>query len=163
MNGKLRNMTSIYLSDENNRLLLLYRINSRVIDNSYIGTAGGHVEHFELNDVKSSVLRELKEETDLDINDITDPIMRYVTLRYKKGEIRQNYYFFAKIKNSKREITSNEGNLKWFSFDEVSLLDMPHTAKYMLKHYIEEGHKNNKLYAGVATKYGLEFTELKEF
>lgn len=95
MNGKLRNMTSIYLSDENNRLLLLYRINSRVIDNSYIGTAGGHVENFELNDVKSSVLRELKEETGLDIHDITDPIMRYVTLRYKKGEIRQNYYFFC--------------------------------------------------------------------
>lgn len=42
MDGKLRNMTSIYLSDNNNNLLLLYRIGSEAIKDSYIGTAGGH-------------------------------------------------------------------------------------------------------------------------
>ena len=31
MDGKLRNMTSIYLSDNNNNLLLLYRIGSKAI------------------------------------------------------------------------------------------------------------------------------------
>ena len=42
MDGKLRNMTSIYLSDNNNNLLLLYRIGSKAIKDSYIGTAVGH-------------------------------------------------------------------------------------------------------------------------
>lgn len=40
MNGKLRNMTSLYLRS-GNRLLLLYRIGSRVVDESFTASAGG--------------------------------------------------------------------------------------------------------------------------
>lgn len=163
MDGKLRNMTSIYLCDDNNKLLLLYRIGSRVVGNAYIGTAGGHFEKEELNDARACILRELYEETKLTSDDITEPKLRYVTLRYKKQEIRQNYYFFAKIKNKNKTIKSCEGELKWFDYDEIQSIDMPHTAKYVVKHYIEEGRTNNKLYAGVAVKDGLEFTELIEF
>lgn len=39
MDGKLRNMTSLYLRHDG-KLLLLYRIGSRVIADSYIGAAG---------------------------------------------------------------------------------------------------------------------------
>ncbi len=163
MNGKLRNMASIYLCDDTNRMLLLYRIGSRVVKNSYIGTAGGHFEKDELNDAESCVLRELYEEVGLTIKDITNPELRYVTLRHKKDEIRQNYYFFAKIKDKAKEIKSNEGKLKWFEFNDISSLDMPHTAKYVVKHYIEEGRKNDKLYGGIAIPEGIEFTELNEF
>lgn len=163
MNGKLRNMASIYLCDDTNRMLLLYRIGSRVVRNSYIGTAGGHFEKDELNDTESCVLRELYEEVGLTIKDITKPELRYVTLRHKKDEIRQNYYFFAKIKDKAKEIKSNEGKLKWFEFNDISSLDMPHTAKYVVKHYIEEGRKNDKLYGGIAIPEGVKFTELNEF
>ena len=53
MNGKLRNMTSLYLKKDDS-LLLLYRIGSKVIDPSYTGSAGGHFEKDELNDAESS-------------------------------------------------------------------------------------------------------------
>ena len=49
MEGKLRNMTSIYILDDNDRMLLLYRMGSKVISDSYTGTAGGHFEKDELN------------------------------------------------------------------------------------------------------------------
>jgi len=163
MDGKLRNMTSIYLYDDNDNFLLLYRIGSRVIKNSYIGTAGGHFEKEELNDSKSCILRELNEETGLTLNDITEPELRYVTLRYKKGEVRQNYYFFAKILEKSKDIKSNEGELKWFNSDEIKSLNMPHTAKYVVEHYICEGRKNNKLYGGIAIPDGVKFLELNEF
>lgn len=163
MDGKLRNMTSIFLYDENDKLLLLYRIGSRIVKKGYVGTAGGHFEKDELNDAKACVLRELEEETKLTVQDIDDLKLRYVTLRYKKSEIRQNYYFFAKLKNNKIRIESNEGELKWFSKDEISNLEMPHTAKFVIEHYIKEGQKNNKLYGGIAIEEGVEFTELKEF
>ena len=78
MDGKLRNMTSIYLYDEKGRILMLYRMGSKVIKDSYIGTAGGHFENPELNDAKACALRELKEETGLTINDITEPQLKYV-------------------------------------------------------------------------------------
>ena len=97
MNGKLRNMTSIYLRRGDN-YLLLYRVGSKVIGNSYTGTAGGHFEPEELNDAKACVLRELKEETGLLETDIEGLTMRYVTLRLKNGEIRQNYYFAVETK-----------------------------------------------------------------
>ena len=164
MQGKLRNMTSIYLYDrQKEEILMLYRIGSKVVKESYIGTAGGHFEKDELNDAKKCVLRELKEETGLTEDDITAPKLRYVTLRNKKGEIRQNYYFFAELKNKEKEIKSNEGNLQWFKYDEIKKLNMPHTAKYVVEHYIQKGRHNNILYGGIAVPDGMNFTELSEF
>ena len=163
MNGKLRNMTSIYLLNENNQILLLYRIGSRVANNKYVGSAGGHFEEGELNDAKKCVLRELQEETNLGIDDISDLQLKYVTLRYKNEEIRQIYSFFAKLVDSDKKIISNEGNLEWFNYDEISKLDMPHTAKYVVEHFINEGRKNSLLYGGISTAEGVEFTELKDF
>ena len=57
MDGKLRNMTALYLlcGDE---ILLLYRQGSRVVGDSYVGAAGGHFEPAELNDAGACVLRE---------------------------------------------------------------------------------------------------------
>ncbi len=38
MNGKLRSMTALYLLKED-KILMLYRIGSRVADNMYVGVA----------------------------------------------------------------------------------------------------------------------------
>ena len=160
---KLRNMTSIYLYDDNDRMLMLYRIGSRAIKDSYIGTAGGHMEPGEINDPKACVIRELKEEVGLNENDLENIELRYICLRNKLGEIRQNYYFFARLKNSELSLKSNEGNLKWCNFDEIKTLDMPHTAKYMIKHYIDVGRFNKKLYVGIGNPGKVDFTEIEPF
>ena len=160
---KLRNMTSIYLYDENDRILMLYRIGSRAIKDSYIGTAGGHMEPDEVNDPRACVLRELNEEVGLTENDIENIELRYICLRNKLGEIRQNYYFFAKLKDKDVEVKSNEGKLEWFSYDEIKKLDMPHTAKYMIKHYIDIGRFDNKLYVGIGNPGKVDFTEMEPF
>ncbi len=109
MDGKLRNMTSIYLRD-GERVLLLYRQGGRVVNDMWVSSAGGHFESFELNDARACVLRELNEELGLCESDIENLSLRYITLRRTKGEIRQNYFFFAEIKSTiSRELTSNEG------------------------------------------------------
>lgn len=43
MNDKLRNMTSVYLTDDEG-ILCLYRVGSRAADHLYVGSAGGHFE-----------------------------------------------------------------------------------------------------------------------
>ena len=112
MDGKLRNMTSVYLHDDNNRMLLLYRIGSKVINDSYTGTAGGHFEKEELNDAKKCVLRELNEETGLTIKDISNLELRYITLKYKNGEISFNTIIDSI--NKEEEVIDNYSNiLKW--------------------------------------------------
>lgn len=164
MDGKLRNMTSLYLR-QGDRLLLLYRIGSKVVHNSYTASAGGHFEKEELNDAKACVLRELYEETGLTDRDIQNLSLRYVTLRLKNDEIRQNYYFFADLIDNDKVIASNEGKLKWFSMDELSeaMPDMPFSAKYVVKHYVKIGKDTDVLYAGIATEAGVAFTEMREF
>ena len=164
MDGKLRNMTSIYLR-RGDKFLLLYRVGSKVIGNSYTGTAGGHMEEAELNNPRACVLRELFEETGLTEQDIDNLKFRYITLRLKNGEVRQNYYFFADLAEhvEAEKLSSNEGELKWFTVSEMEGLNMPHSAKYMLLHYIKIGQYTDCLYGGNTTEDGVEFTELKEF
>lgn len=157
-------MAGLYLR-HGNQLLLLYRIGSRVISDSYTASAGGHFEKEELSDAKACALRELYEETGLTEQDIDNLSLRYVTIRLKNGELRQNYYFFADLIDNMKEITSNEGNLKWFQMEELleNPPDMPFTARYVVKHYAEIGKDTNVIYAGIATEDGVVFTEMEEF
>lgn len=162
MNGKLRNMTAIYLFRDE-KVLLLYRQGGSVVNNVWTGSAGGHFENDEINDARSCVLRELNEELGLMQEDIEGLELRYITLRNTNGEIRQNYYFFAELKEYVNEnLSSNEGICKWFSLDEISSLEMPFSAKYVMEHYCKVGCLTNMLYVGVANSDEVKFCDLPE-
>lgn len=161
MDGKLRNMTSLYLVEED-RVLCLFRQGSRVVNNKYIGTCGGHFEPEELNDARRCILREMEEELGLTEVDVEGLTLRYVTHRLKNGEIRQNYYFFGKLRQ-KKTLSSNEGILRWIPFSDIPALDMPISAKHMLLHYMEEGRHNTCLYGGITRKTGTDFVAMVEF
>lgn len=156
--GKLRSMASVYLRFED-KLLLLYRQGSSIVSNLWIGSAGGHFEASELNNAKACVLREMHEELSLDENVIQNLTLRYVTLRYANGEIRQNYYFFADLTEFTTPL-SNEGITKWFTLVEVKDIPMPFTARHVINHYISKGQYNDLLYGGIANDTGVIFTKL---
>ncbi|MDE5597471.1 MAG: NUDIX domain-containing protein [Lachnospiraceae bacterium] len=155
-------MTSVYLL-RGEKVLLLYRQGGRVVNNVWIGSAGGHFESYELNDAKACVQRELYEELGLGAEDIEDLALRYITLRRIKGEIRQNYYFFANMKEHVNDnLVSNEGICKWFSLDDMRSLEMPYTAKYVMEHFYTIGRYTDNLYAGIANIDGVVFLDLPE-
>ena len=130
MEGKLRNMTSIYITSAD-KILLLLRLGGRVVNNVWVGSAGGHFEEFELNDAKACVLRELKEELGLTDSEIKNLSLRYVTLRRTKGEIRQNYYFFAELNDGVDEkLVSNEGICKWFAYPELLTVEVQNPISF---------------------------------
>ena len=161
MDGRLRNMTSVYLTGQQG-ILCLYRIGSRVANNLYVGSAGGHFEAGELNDARACVLREMQEELGLGESDVADLKMRYITMRLKNGEIRQNYYFFGKLIGD-RSLESTEGNLHWFTYEEAEHLHMPASAKHMLLHYLKVGRFDENLYAGITEESGTNFVVMKDF
>ena len=162
MSGKLRNMASIYIID-NNQFLMLYRIGSRVVPPSWCGV-GGHFEQHELNDAKACVLREMEEEIGLTESDIKNIHLRYITLRLKNGELRQNYYFFADLEEGTHvSLVCDEGKLEWVPVSKVMDLEMPFTARYVLEHYMETGCSTKSLYGGCADENGVHFVELSEF
>ena len=161
MDGKLRNMTSVYLTGEQG-ILCLYRIGSRVANNKYIGSAGGHFEENELNDARMCAVRERQEELGLTEEDVEGLKLRYITLRLKDGEIRQNYYFFGRLK-TERPLQSTEGELHWFTYEEAENLHMPASAKHMMLHYLKTGRFDDNLYAGITDDAGTRFVIMKEF
>lgn len=162
MDGKLRNMTAIYLF-KGDKVLLLYRQGGRVVNNVWTGSAGRHFENDELNDAKACVLRELNEELRLGPEELDGLALRYVTLRWTGGEIRQNYYFFAKLKESADEnLSSNEGISRWFPVEEIHSLPMPFTAKYVVEHFCEEGRLTDTLYVGITGADGVYFRPMPE-
>lgn len=158
----LRPMTAIYLT-RGDQILLLYRIGSRVVGNSYTGTAGGHMEADEFNSPCACVLRELNEETGLTSADLDGLSMRYITMRLKGGEVRQNYYFFAGLREDAVIRASNEGRLEWHDLDAIGQLPMPHTAKQVLQHYISQGCHNDLLYGAISQADEAAFIPLTEF
>jgi 8-oxo-dGTP diphosphatase len=160
MNGKLRNMTAIYLL-KGDKVLLLFRNGGKIADQLWTGSAGGHFEEYELNDATACVLREMKEELDIGAADIENLSLRYVTLRNTRGEIRQNYYFFATLSDQlSKDLQSNEGTLRWFPLNEVHRLEMPFTAKFVIEHYRKEGRFTKERYVGVTTAEGVSFLPL---
>ena len=161
MDIQLRNMTSLYLVREG-EVLCLYRIGSRVANNKYVGAAGGHFEKEELNDPRKCVLREMQEELGLSESDVEDLTLRYITVRLIDGEVRQNYYFFARLKED-RELHSTEGKLRWVPYEEVDALEMPLSAKPMILHYLKEGRFTDHLYCGVTEEMGTRFVVMQEF
>lgn len=162
MDGTLRNMAGIYIKNKE-KMLLLYRIGSRVVQPSWCNI-GGHFESFELNDAMACALREVFEETGITESDITNLTFKYITLRNKNREIRQNYYFFADLKNQDLQLKfCNEGILEWVEIDKILDRDMPFTAKEVLRHYLSIGMYDKKIYAGIATEKQVLFNELNEF
>lgn len=161
MDIKLRNMTSVYFFREG-ELLCLFRIGSRVANNRFVGAAGGHFEENELNDPRKCVLRELWEELGLTESDVEDLRLRYITHRLTNGEIRQNYYFFGRLKED-RELHSTEGNLRWVPFEDVPSLEMPVSAKHMILHYLQEGRFTDHIYAGITEQQKTDFVIMRDF
>ena len=166
MDGKLRNMTALYVTDrtdeENPRMLMLYRIGSKVVDPSWCGI-GGHFEPEEVNDARACVLREAREEIGLTEEMLDNLRLRYIALRQKNGEIRHNYYFFANLKpGAEVDLTCDEGIPKWVDYADVCGLNMPYSAKYALEHYMETGRHTENVYVGAAYTGGMTFAMLEE-
>ena len=145
-------------------MLLLFRQGGRVVNDVWVGSAGGHFEEYELNDAKACVLREMQEELGITENEIKNLRLRYVTLRGRNREIRQNYYFFADLRDGVDEkLSSNEGISRWFYLSELTSLDMPFTSKYVIKHYLDIGCKTDVVYGGIADNEKVVFTEMPKF
>ena len=159
---KLRNMTSVYILHRD-EILLLYREGSRIVNHLYTASAGGHFEQEELNDPYACMARELKEELGIGPEMLSDLSLRYITLRSRNGEIRQNYYYFAQLDDKSAIVASNEGRLSWVPLQCALSYPMPHSARGVVEHYLKCGRYDSLLYGGISLAGGTQFHPLMDY
>lgn len=149
-------MTSVFLTRDD-RVMLLYRKGSAVIDDSWVGI-GGHIEPEEIDDPTLAALRELHEETGLRHDDVADMSLRYVALRDTGVELRWTYYFTASLRPGVPEPTEcPEGELRWFDLSsDPPRLNMPPTAKAAFEHWLAYGRHDTQTRAIVMTTDGAQ-------
>ena len=92
---------------------------------------------------------------------LEEPKLRYITLRWAGGELRQNYFYFAETRDDLN--IPPIGNVKWIPFNDFITMEMPKTVQSMWKHYLEVGRSNDRVYCGVVKEKGLAVSELEEF
>lgn len=149
-------MTSLYLLS-GDRLILLRR-NSGIAKDLFVAAAGGHFEENELNSPENCVLREAKEELGLEKEEISGLSLRYIALKYSGDEVRQNYYFFGRISPERAaELSSNEGELVAVSPEDAPGLPAPFCPPFVLRHWLDIGRYDSRLYGGAATAESLSF------
>lgn len=164
---KLRNMTCIYIFNGEN-VLLMYKTSSRFLTKPLWCGIGGHFEENELNNPNACIIRELEEETGFIIKDIKNLTLKYITIRKKDDEIRQQYIYFADF-IGKDELLKfcNEGDLAWVKTSELPKLKMSFTNTACLEHYFNISKNDSNIYCGavkvVENKPQMCFTTLMDF
>ena len=67
------------------------------------------------------------------------------------------------LRELNEELGITEGISRWFTLSELSALEMPYTAKFVIDHYLKIGRRTNDMYVGVADGEGVNFTKLSEY
>jgi 8-oxo-dGTP diphosphatase len=128
-----RTMTGAFLFNDSAVLMLKRSENKRIAPGLW-ACIGGHVEANEYNNPEISCLREISEETGINVGQMENLKLRYILIRQKGTEINHHYIFFGES-NTRDVLDCDEGELHWINFSEIMNLEMPMTLRLMLSHY----------------------------
>lgn len=145
----LRSMTTAYLQNENDFLLMKRAANRKFAPGIWAGV-GGHIEKEEINQPGDACLREIYEETGIPAEMIDDLQLRYIILRRSKDEIRLQYVYFAKT-TTRQVIYTDEGELFWIPKDKLLDRELSATTKETLRHYSQLGEKMSDVLVGTVS------------
>jgi len=163
----IRNLAALYIL-KNDEVLLMYKEKSRAFKNPIWVSIGGHFEKEDLGDPLACIKREMLEEIRITDDALQDFKLRYITLRKAKDELRNQYIYFAKLKDGALiPKTSDEGLLEWVKISHLFKKNMSVTNTAVLKHYFRLGTETDCIYGAIATTQNnvphVEFTELRKF
>jgi 8-oxo-dGTP diphosphatase len=145
--------------------LLMKRADNRSFAPGLWGGVGGKFEQGELNNPQTAVLREIREETGIVVNDIANLTLRYIIMRRNGDVIWQSYIYFGET-NTEPSVVTDEGELHWIP--EGELLKRPFTVTFthMLRHYLahkDEGRVTVGAAANVNGECVMRWTAIEDF
>ena len=136
---------------KDDKFLLMKRSPNRLHAPNLWSCIGGHLEAYELNDPLGACLREIKEESGINRENIFNLKLRYLIIRQYKNIIRQSYVYFGDT-NTDEFINTDEGTLHWIPKDELLNREYTKTYMQMVRHYLYTPDPENRLIIGAAGK-----------
>lgn len=147
MNTRIMSTAFLFKHD---KILMMKRSADRKLAPGVWTGIGGHVEPEEMNNPEKACIREIYEETGIESNELIDLTLRYILLRQKDNEIREQFVYFGRTTKSELGQTE-EGELYWLDIELINTLEMPKIIEEMLDHYFREGIKTDDKYLGILT------------
>ncbi|MFD2699643.1 NUDIX domain-containing protein [Paenibacillus shunpengii] len=161
---EVRQMATAYLFNED-KVLMLKRLGSRLHDEAFWTGLGGHLEPEELSHPKEACIREVYEESGIKSKDIIDLELKYILHRIKNSEIRLQYVYFGKT-DMVDLAACDEGELIWVPKKELPHLTMSRINSFMLEHYLTSPSSQHIMVGTITlNKLGkplMQWSELKD-
>lgn len=128
-----RNIISVFLEYDEKVLLMKRGLHKKIAPGQWSAIAG-HVEPEEINHPYKTCLREIKEETNLEKEDIKELNLKYIVFNKLPEEIVVNHIFFGQT-NTDKVRSNDEGELFWISkYNIAEKMHIPGIAK-LINHY----------------------------
>jgi 8-oxo-dGTP diphosphatase len=148
----LENLAGAFLFNNGSYLLSQRSPNKKVAPNlwSYVG---GHMEENEINEPYKALIREIKEETGITEDLLSDLKLRYILMEKAETIIYQSHVYFGNVKTEKFTDT-DEGKLYWIKEEELLQREFSTSFQKMLEHYLSHKNEPNTIYIGVLSGNG---------
>ncbi|TDF99187.1 NUDIX domain-containing protein [Paenibacillus piri] len=151
---RLRLMTTAFLFNDG-KVLMMKKSNSSLHHETFWSGLGGHMEPDELNDPKRACIREIYEESGLEEADLADLRLRYILLRRKEHEIRQQFVYMGRTLRTDA-VSSEEGELFWIERDGLPALRLSRIIRFMLEHSAKHPHQEQVAVGTISMDDGRE-------
>jgi 8-oxo-dGTP diphosphatase len=154
---KMRQIATAFLFQQDS-VLMMKRQGAAPLPEEYWTAIGGHLEEFELNDPYAACLREIHEETGITAEEIEGLTLRYILLRRKDNEIRQQFVYFGHTHRTD-PVESDEGELHWVKAEDLLQLNLSKIIALMLEH--DNNHRDHdSIFIGTMTVSGDDVTPI---
>src|SRR5690606_17554861 len=130
---EVRQIAAAFLFN-NRKVLMMRKPKGRLYDFECWTGLGGHLEQEELNHPRKACIREIYEESGISEEQLLDLNLRYILIRMKEDEIRQQFVYIGKT-NCEKLRESDEGQLFWVDQDELINLNQSKIVKFMIEDY----------------------------
>jgi len=144
---KVRVLSGAFIIEGQDFLMMKRAENKKIAPGMWAGV-GGHSEPYEINDPKATCLREIYEETGIEVKNLNKLDLKYIILRRDKEEITLIYYFIGSACTRYYEDKTQEGKLYWISESELLYRPMSFEVRKILEHYREIGYRKCDINVG---------------
>ncbi len=158
----IRHMAVAFIQNDS-KWLMMKRHHKHKIASGLFAPVGGHLKCDEFQDPVDACIREVYEETKIDVECLENIALKYIILRRKETEIRIQYVYFMTT-TVKDVISNDEGELSWIDASDILELQTTFTTHEVIKHYLTQSTFEDPVLIGTVDREPtMHFVKVEDF